>query len=480
MSRMIFVNLPVQDLRALGRLLHQARVRRSTSSSPTRRPPAWWSATGLRDAAGPAVLRHLHHQARSPTPSDAPRRSWRSPRRAARRSTPSSTRRSRSGGTPASEPSGRGLHVRPQLPRPRRPRLGGHVDGPGAPAERRRVFTPATPAQHGRNLARARWSDLDPEEAAVLWRVRTTMSDRPGSLAALARHCGEQGVNILGLQIFPGVAGRHRRAGAPGARTAGGSATSPSWSRTPAAAEVTVGTLHRARPRGRPDPVPPRACAGWRTTRRTLAEMLARLLDADADLAARRPTSAAVQDTLVGRRSGPAQVVLRRTAPFTATEHARAVAFAEVAAELVAPRSRDAADEAPRRAHAVDVGRRPAVRLATFDDTASLMRMHGRCSADSVYRRYAAPLARIDDRFARRLLLGRRRCPGRDRRRRGRRRSRRSRTCEAASPRWPCSSRTAGSAAGLGTRLLSERGPAGPRARAPPRWCCAAAPTTRR
>jgi GNAT superfamily N-acetyltransferase len=33
------------------------------------------------------------------------------------------------------------------------------------------------------------------------------------------------------------------------------------------------------------------------------------------------------------------------------------------------------------------------------------MRMHARCSADTIYRRYATPLARIDDRFARRLLL---------------------------------------------------------------------------
>ena len=41
----------------------------------------------------------------------------------------------------------------------------------------------------------------------MLWRVRTTMSDRPGSLAVLARHCGARGVNILGLQIFPGVQG---------------------------------------------------------------------------------------------------------------------------------------------------------------------------------------------------------------------------------------------------------------------------------
>ena len=39
----------------------------------------------------------------------------------------------------------------------------------------------------------------------MLWRVRTTLPDRPGSLAVLAQHCGEAGVNILGLQIFPGV-----------------------------------------------------------------------------------------------------------------------------------------------------------------------------------------------------------------------------------------------------------------------------------
>jgi GNAT superfamily N-acetyltransferase len=48
---------------------------------------------------------------------------------------------------------------------------------------------------------------------------------------------------------------------------------------------------------------------------------------------------------------------------------------------------------------------RPSVRLATFEDTGALVRMHGRCSVDSIYRRYAAPLTRIDDRFARRLLL---------------------------------------------------------------------------
>jgi hypothetical protein len=41
----------------------------------------------------------------------------------------------------------------------------------------------------------------------MLWRVRTTLADRPGALAALAQRCGDRDVNILGLQVFPGVDG---------------------------------------------------------------------------------------------------------------------------------------------------------------------------------------------------------------------------------------------------------------------------------
>src|SRR5689334_11948415 len=40
----------------------------------------------------------------------------------------------------------------------------------------------------------------------MLWRVRMTLPDRPGALAVLAQNCGDAGVNILGLQIFPAVA----------------------------------------------------------------------------------------------------------------------------------------------------------------------------------------------------------------------------------------------------------------------------------
>lgn len=37
----------------------------------------------------------------------------------------------------------------------------------------------------------------------MFFRVRTTLTDRPGALARLASTCGEAGLNILGLQLFP-------------------------------------------------------------------------------------------------------------------------------------------------------------------------------------------------------------------------------------------------------------------------------------
>lgn len=41
----------------------------------------------------------------------------------------------------------------------------------------------------------------------MLFRARTTLLDRPGALAELAARCGEAEVNILGIQVFPGVEG---------------------------------------------------------------------------------------------------------------------------------------------------------------------------------------------------------------------------------------------------------------------------------
>lgn len=39
----------------------------------------------------------------------------------------------------------------------------------------------------------------------MFFRVRTRLTDRPGALARLAERCGEAGVNILGLQLFPSL-----------------------------------------------------------------------------------------------------------------------------------------------------------------------------------------------------------------------------------------------------------------------------------
>ncbi len=37
----------------------------------------------------------------------------------------------------------------------------------------------------------------------MFFRVRTSLTERPGALALLATRCGEAGLNIMGLQIFP-------------------------------------------------------------------------------------------------------------------------------------------------------------------------------------------------------------------------------------------------------------------------------------
>jgi ribosomal protein S18 acetylase RimI-like enzyme len=39
----------------------------------------------------------------------------------------------------------------------------------------------------------------------MLWRVRATLPNRPGALAGLATECGKSAVNILGFQMFPGT-----------------------------------------------------------------------------------------------------------------------------------------------------------------------------------------------------------------------------------------------------------------------------------
>jgi len=205
-------------------------------------------------------------------------------------------------------------------------------------------------------------------------------------------------VNILALQIFPGLSGvtdelvLRAPSGwglADVARLvegAGGSQVTVGECSEHALVDAPIQYLHALR-QLRHDPT-------------TLRELLARLLDAQA-VEGPGDDLRAVQDKL-RVDVGPEVVELRRTASFTATEHARAVAFAEVTAELVGSGQDDAGHvDSPSPGASPP----PVVRVATSEDTDALMRMHARCSADTIYRRYATPLARIDDRFGRRLLL---------------------------------------------------------------------------
>ena len=242
-----------------------------------------------------------------------------------------------------------------------------------------------------------------PEEAPVLWRVRTTMSDRPGALAALARRCGDSDVNILGLQIFPSVGGVTDELvlRTPGDWEAAQVADLLEGSGEPGAVTIAACTEH-ALIDGPIDYL--HALARLADDPGHLDALLARLLDADPVRSA--PTWVPVRadwDFLVVA-VGPREVVLRRREPFTPTEHARAVAFAEVAAGLVEGRDAEVPGYDPTSGPVPTASSSSMVRMADAGDTPALVRMHLRCSSESIYRRYDSPLARIDERFARRLL----------------------------------------------------------------------------
>ena len=160
----------------------------------------------------------------------------------------------------------------------------------------------------------------------MLWRVRTTLPDRPGALAALAAACGDAGVNILGLQIFPGVE----------------SVTDELVLRTPGDWREPEITDLLARSGGHSVSAAPCTEAALmdqptryvQAARSILAlpasfpEVVARLFDAEAGSS----PDLDVMDLVVGA----VQVQVSRTAPFTATEHARGAALADLVSDVLA------------------------------------------------------------------------------------------------------------------------------------------------
>lgn len=165
----------------------------------------------------------------------------------------------------------------------------------------------------------------------MLWRVRTTLPDRPGALAVLAQHCGGAGVNILGLQIFPGVDcvtdelvlrtpegwGVPEIAGL--VEASGGVSVSAAPCTEAALTDQPTRYVQAARSiLAQPAAFP---------------EIVALLFDAEADPV--EGALAPVQDVM-DMTVGDVQVQVRRTAPFTATEHARGSAMADLVSDVLA------------------------------------------------------------------------------------------------------------------------------------------------
>jgi ribosomal protein S18 acetylase RimI-like enzyme len=167
--------------------------------------------------------------------------------------------------------------------------------------------------------------------------VRTTLADRPGALAELTTACGAAGVNILALQVFPGV----------------DRVTDELVLRTPDDWELADLAALVERSGGSRVSVLPctEATLGDQPTRYVLAarsilaqpasfpDVVAHLFDAEAD-----PAGSPLEPLLdaMDLEIGDVSVQLRRTVPFTAAEHARGAALAELVTDVLAaaqPRS---------------------------------------------------------------------------------------------------------------------------------------------
>ncbi|GGU09212.1 hypothetical protein GCM10007979_03880 [Nocardioides albus] len=164
--------------------------------------------------------------------------------------------------------------------------------------------------------------------------MRTTLPDRPGALAVLAQRCGKAGVNILGMQIFPGLA----------------QVTDEFVLRTPKdwgeaeicdliAASGGDDTVIQAANEAALADQPTRyvqACRHILERPMSFPDVVAHLFDAEAEA-----PPGVVHDTME-LRVADVDVQLHRTAPFTATEHARGAAMADLLNDVL-DRSRESA-----------------------------------------------------------------------------------------------------------------------------------------
>jgi ribosomal protein S18 acetylase RimI-like enzyme len=175
----------------------------------------------------------------------------------------------------------------------------------------------------------------------MLWRVRATLPDQPGTLAALAQRCGAAGVNILGLQIFPGLDDVTDEVvlstGDDWTVDQVARLVSDAGGRGVVAQPSTEAALHDQ---------PTRYVEAARAILEqpmSFPDVVARLFDAEAE-----PTDPGVVHDVMELVVGEVQVQVHRTAPFTRTERVRGAAIADLVNDVLARTPQAPAAGGPR------------------------------------------------------------------------------------------------------------------------------------
>ncbi|MFF7678883.1 GNAT family N-acetyltransferase [Actinacidiphila glaucinigra] len=264
---------------------------------------------------------------------------------------------------------------------------------------RRHVHSPPPAGSHARDRTTepGESSVADgPDAGTTLWRVRTTVSDAPGSLAALCTALAGRNVDILTLQTHPLAEGtvdeflvRAPAALAPGelTRAAADGGGRDTW-------------IERADAHDLVD-TPTRVLSLATRTAMDAAElpMALRQLFGRCTIRSTPPGTAGpdpAEDTLEGtvmRLRDPAGgtiTVERAYLPFTPTEFARARALVELDAQL--------GTRVPegRAVLTLPEGNEFTVRRAGPEDLEAARELHDRCSPATLARRYHGPVADVD------------------------------------------------------------------------------------
>lgn len=247
-------------------------------------------------------------------------------------------------------------------------------------------------------------SPADPKTTPALWRMRTTVRDEPGSLAAICTALARSGVDILTLQTHPLPEGGtvdefllrapQRLPSADLTRAIAGAGGHSTWIERADAHDLVdtptrvLGLATRTALDAAELPLALRQLLGRCTIHSIPATTLSGRPNAGADA----PVEGVLEATVMRLRdpSGGAITVERPYLPFTPTEFARARALVELDARLGprVPRSQDVLT--------LPEGNEITVRRADGSDLAAARAMHDRCSERTLGLRYHGPIGDAD------------------------------------------------------------------------------------